>query len=93
VVEIVVKNCRKSYLGGIKSGKMLGKTTPDLQQNLFKTRLTELINMEHPLVKLAQEISWDKMEAAFANLFSEGGRPSIAVRKIAGMLLLKEMFM
>lgn len=48
--------------------------------------------MEHPLVKLAQEISWDKMESEFEKLFSEGGRPSIAIRKIAGMLLLKEMF-
>ncbi len=71
---------------------MLGKIKPDLQQNLFKTRLTELINMEHPLVKLANEISWDKMEAEFEKLFSQGGRPSIAIRKIAGMLLLKEMF-
>ncbi|MCC9033035.1 IS5 family transposase [Chryseobacterium sp. C-39] len=71
---------------------MLGKIKPDLQQNLFKTRLTELINMEHPLVKLANEISWDEMEAEFEKLFSQGGRPSIAIRKIAGMLLLKEMF-
>ena len=71
---------------------MLGKIKPDLQQNLFKTRLTELINMEHPLVKLAHEISWEKMEQEFAKLFSEQGRPSVAIRKIAGMLLLKEMF-
>jgi len=48
--------------------------------------------MEHPLVKLSHGISWDKMEAEFEKLFSEGGRPSIAIRKIAGMLLLKEMF-
>ena len=71
---------------------MLGKIKQDLQQNLFKTRLTELINMDHPLVKLAHEISWDKIEAEFEGLFSKEGRPSIAVRKIAGMLLLKEMF-
>ena len=71
---------------------MLGKIKPDFQQNLFKTRLTELINLEHPLVKLAQEISWDKMEVEFQNLYSEQGRPSIPIRKIAGMLLLKEMF-
>ncbi|WP_326983158.1 transposase [Chryseobacterium sp. MYb264] len=71
---------------------MLGKIREDLQQNLFKTRLTELINMEHPVVKLAGEISWDKMESEFEKLFSENGRPSIAIRKIAGMLLLKEMF-
>ena len=71
---------------------MLGKIKQDLQQNLFKTRLTELISMDHPLVKLAHEISWDKIEAEFEGLFSKEGRPSIAVRKIAGMLLLKEMF-
>lgn len=71
---------------------MLGKIKPDSQQNLFKTRLTDLINLGHPLVKLAQEISWDKMEVEFQNLYSEQGRPSIPIRKIAGMLLLKEMF-
>ncbi|WP_228409182.1 transposase, partial [Chryseobacterium sp. HMWF001] len=38
------------------------------------------------------EISWDKMESEFEKLFSENGRPSIAIRKIAGMFLLKEMF-
>ena len=48
---------------------MLGEIQPDLQHNLFKTRLTVLINMEYPLVKLAREISWDKMEQEFANYF------------------------
>ena len=46
---------------------MLGKIKSDSQQNLFKTRLTNLINLEHPLVKLADEISWDKMELEFQN--------------------------
>lgn len=71
---------------------MLGKIKPDNQQNLFKTRLTDLINLSHPLVKLADEISWDKMELEFQKLYSEQGRPSIPIRKIAGLLLLKEMF-
>ena len=71
---------------------MLGKIKPDSQQNLFKTRLTELINLVHPLVKLSNEIAWGKMEQEFQNLYSEQGRPSIPIRKIAGLLLLKEMF-
>ena len=71
---------------------MLGKIKPDIQQNLFKTRLTDLINLSHPLVKLANEVSWDKMELEFQNLYSDQGRPSIPIRKIAGLLLLKEMF-
>jgi IS5 family transposase len=32
------------------------------------------------------------MELEFQNLYSEQGRSSIPVRKIAGLLLLKEMF-
>jgi IS5 family transposase len=71
---------------------MLGKIKRNNQQNLFKTRLTDLINLGHPLVKLADEVSWDKMEFEFQNLYSEQGRPSIPIRKIAGLLLLKEMF-
>ena len=71
---------------------MLGKIKPNFQQNLFQTRLTDLINLEHPLVKLAGEFDWSKMEFEFQSLYSEQGRPSIAIRKIAGLLLLKEMF-
>lgn len=71
---------------------MLGKIKADNQQNLFKTSLTDLINLGHPLVKLAAEISWDKMELEFQNLYSQQGRPSIPIRKIAGLLLWKELF-
>ena len=71
---------------------MLGKIKPDFQQNLFQTRLLELINMRHPLVILTQEIDWQKMEFEFKSLYSEQGRPSIAIRKIAGLLMLKAMF-
>jgi len=71
---------------------MLGKIKPNFQQNLFQTRLTDLINLEHPLVKLANELSWDKMELEFQSLYSDQGRPSIPIRKIAGLLMLKEMF-
>jgi hypothetical protein len=36
---------------------MLGKIKPNFQQNLFQTRLTGLINLGHPLVKLADEVA------------------------------------
>ncbi len=71
---------------------MLGKIKTNNQQDLFKTRLTDLINLAHPVVKLAEELSWDKMELEFQKLYSDQGRPSIPIRKIAGLLLLKEMF-
>jgi len=71
---------------------MLGKIKPNFQQNLFQTRLLDLINLEHPLIKLAGELDWSKMEFEFQSLYSDQGRPSIPIRKIAGLLLLKEMF-
>jgi IS5 family transposase len=71
---------------------MLGKIKPDFQQNLFKTRLTDFINLSHPLVLLANEMNWVALEEKFKNLYSELGRPSIPIRKIAGLLMLKSMF-
>lgn len=71
---------------------MLGKIKPDFQQNLFLTRLSDLVNLQHPLVLLSRELDWGKMEFEFKSLYSEQGRPSIAIRKIAGLLLLKSMF-
>ncbi|MEY4938067.1 MAG: hypothetical protein RIS64_4428, partial [Bacteroidota bacterium] len=71
---------------------MLGRIQEDFQQRLFETRLVELIDMDHPLVKLAQEINWDEVESEFEKLFSVHGRPSIPIRKIGGLLLLKQMF-
>ena len=58
----------------------------------LKTRLTDLINLLHPLLKLADEVSWHKMEITFQILYSEQGRSLIPIRKIAGLLLLKVMF-
>ena len=71
---------------------MLGKIKVEIQQNLFKTRLVGLVNPGHPLVKLSGEISWSSMEVEFKNLYSDQGRPSIPIRKIAGLLMLKAMF-
>lgn len=50
---------------------MLGKIKTNLQQNLFQTRLTDLINLGHTSVKLAGELDWSKMELMFQNLYSE----------------------
>ena len=53
---------------------MLGKMKSDLLQNLFITRLSDLINLGHRLVKLANEIACHEMELEFQNLYSELGR-------------------
>ena len=71
---------------------MLGEIKPNQQQKASQIRPTDLINLAHPLVKLAQELDWNKMEIGFADLYSKQGSPSILIRKIAALLLLKQLF-
>ena len=71
---------------------MLGKIKPNQQQKASQIKLTDSINLAHPLVKLAQELDWNKMELAFEHLYSKQGIPLIPIRKIAGLLFLRQMF-
>jgi hypothetical protein len=40
---------------------------------LFRMLLTNMINMSHPLVKVANEIDWTRFDAAWPDLNSAGG--------------------
>jgi IS5 family transposase len=70
---------------------MLGNLPPD-KGDLFRSRLTSIINMNHELVLLADELDWQWLESQLLPLYANQGRPSIPIRKIAGLLLLKQMF-
>ena len=61
--------------------------------DLFQQPLTELINLKHPLVKLAELIDWSVFETRWAEFFpSKTGRPASAPRLIAGLLYLQHTF-
>ena len=60
---------------------------------LFAQLLTELINLEHPLVKLAALIDWEVFQMQWAGFFpSKTGRPATPPRLIAGLLYLQHTF-
>lgn len=60
---------------------------------LFQQPLTELINLEHPLVKLAALIDWQVFQKQWAGFFpSKTGRPATPPRLIAGLLYLQHTF-
>lgn len=60
---------------------------------LFQQVLTELINLEHPLVKLAALIDWEVFQTQWAGFFpSKTGRPATPPRLIAGLLYLQHTF-
>ncbi len=62
------------------------------EQDLFRARLDQIINMEHELVRLAQTIDWAWIDEQVADCFSENGRPGVPTRFMVGLLLLKQTY-
>lgn len=59
---------------------------------LFRSRLDELLNMRHPLVRLAGLMNWPEIERSFTVHFTSGrGRPALSPRLIAGLLYLQHV--
>jgi len=71
---------------------MLKKLPVQPQLEMFKTVLTSFIHPEHELCLLAKKIDWKSLEEEFAHLYGKVGRPSIPIRTIVGLLLLKQMY-
>jgi IS5 family transposase len=71
---------------------MMKKLPVQPQLEMFKTVLTSFIHPEHELCLLAKKIDWKSLEEEFAPLYGKVGRPSIQIRTIVGLLLLKQMY-
>jgi IS5 family transposase len=60
------------------------------QQDLFKARLDQIIDMRHALVKLAHLIDWRFLEDQFGAAYTDGpGSPPLPTRLMAGLEILK----
>jgi transposase, IS5 family len=62
------------------------------EQDLFRARLDQIINMKHELGRLAQTIDWSWIDDEIAGCFSENGRPGVPTRFMVGLLLLKQIY-
>ena len=59
---------------------------------LFRSRLENIIDQRHPLVRLTRLIDWPLFEARFGALCVEGvGRPGLPTRLMVALHLLKHM--
>ena len=66
--------------------------TPE-NNDLFRQRLDELVNLSHPLVQLVQHIDWSVFEDGWGGFFpSHRGRPATRPRLVAGLLYLQHTF-
>lgn len=61
-------------------------------EDLFRSRLENIIDLRHELVRLAAAIDWGFFDDAYDAFYSEEGRPGIATRMMVGLHILKHMF-
>ena len=66
------------------------KTHGPQQGDLFKVFLKDLVDVNHPLVRLAGQVDWNQFEEALASAFADQeGRPATDVRLAVGLMYLK----
>jgi IS5 family transposase len=60
------------------------------QSDLFKARLDQTIDMNHPRVRLARRIDWGFLESQFGAVYADGpGSPPLPTRLMVGLHILK----
>jgi len=72
---------------------MIGKIDKEPQLDIFKVPLKQFIDVNHELCLLSKKINWEKLEEDFSQYYcADNGRPSIPIRKIVGVILLKRVY-
>jgi IS5 family transposase len=62
------------------------------QEDLFRSRLSSILDHGHPLYVLAESIDWEALEREFGAFYVENvGRPGLATRLMAGLHYLKHL--
>lgn len=62
------------------------------QKDLLRSALDQIIDLGHPLVRLARAIDWDFLGGCFSTVCRSGpGQPPLPTRVVAGLLILKHM--
>lgn len=55
------------------------------EQDLFRSRLDQIIDMKHPLVALGRTVDWSFLEERFGEVYTDDpGRPPLPTRLMAG---------
>ena len=63
------------------------------EQELFRSRLDQIINMDQELVRLAKTIAWRFIEERCGAVYADGpGMPPLPTRLMAGLAILKHTF-
>ena len=70
----------------------MSRPRDERQKDLFRPSLETIIDLGHPLAKLAERIDWGFLEARWAAVYEAGpGQPPLPVRLVAGLFIIKHM--
>ena len=70
----------------------MAKPRDNRQKDLLRPALEEIVDLGHPLVRLAREIDWGFLDSRFAGVCASGaGQPPLPTRLVAGLFILKHM--
>ena len=70
----------------------MSKPRDERQKDLFRPALDQIIDLSHPLARLAGEIDWGFLDKRFSAVCQRGpGQPPLPTRLVAGLLILKHM--
>jgi hypothetical protein len=62
------------------------------QNDLFRARLDQIVDMDHPLAKLGRAVDWRFLEERFGMVYTDkAGHPPLPTRLMAGLSILKHM--
>src|SRR5580658_8981069 len=63
------------------------------EQDLFRSRLDQIIDLKHPLVTLGRTVDWEFLEERFGEVYTDDpGRPPLPTRLMAGLAILKHTY-
>ena len=70
----------------------MAKPRDNRQKDLLRPALEDIIDLDHPLVRLAREIDWPFLDGRFASVCTSGpGQPPLPTRLVAGLFILKHL--
>jgi transposase, IS5 family len=70
----------------------MSRPRDDRQDDLFRPALRDIINLQHPLVRLGEEVDWGFLDQRFSSVCRVGpGQPPLPTRLVAGLFILKHL--
>ena len=65
--------------------KPRAKPQDSRMKDLLRSKLKNIINLRHELVRQSKLIDWARLEESFGPYYGEAGRPGLPIRLIVGL--------